>query len=201
MAKRSFNRLDIDPGQAGWDATVNTDFERLEDLIESYPFPIYEVDKAGSLPTASDNDRAIAFHQESDDSWGLYFSDGATWQRFTFADDSVPVLADITKSAESADNIDFTIQVNNPRGEAIARKMVLDVWIGTADFGAPAGTQTVSVTTGVQLDAPLANQRLKVLTDATGKAVVRVNVTGAGTRYVMASIAASTKSLAGTWAA
>ena len=79
--------------------------------------------------------------------------------------------------------------------------MLVDVWIGTGSFGAPAGTQTVTVTTGVQIDAPLVNQRLKVLTDATGKAVVRVNVTGAGTRWVMAAIAASSKSLDGTWAA
>lgn len=201
MSKRGFNRLDVDSGQAAWEATVNTDFELLEDLIETYPWPVFEVDKAGSLPAANLNDRAIAFHQESDDSWGIYFSDGSTWQRLTFADDSIPVLADITKGAESSNNIYFTIQVQNPRAENIARKMLVDVWIGTSDFGVPAGAQTTSVTTGLQIDNPIANQRLKVLTDATGKAVVRVNVVGAGTRYVMATIGASSKSLDGTWAA
>ena len=101
MAKRSFNRLVVDPGQAGWDATVNTDFERLEDLIETYPFPVFET--TGALPAAGDNDRSIAFKDEGSGNWSLYISTGAAWVRIaTGADTFIPALADITKGGRAS---------------------------------------------------------------------------------------------------
>lgn len=199
MAKRQFNRLDVTPQQAGWDATVNTNFERVEELIEDYPWPVYET--TGALPAAGSNDRALAFKDEGSGDWSLYYSDGTTWQLVTRgADTYAPKLA-LSKSAESADNIDFTIQVTTPRDVNFAKRVLLDVWIGTAQWGAPAGTQTVTVQTGTLIQTVAANQHIRVQTDATGKAVIRVNVAGAATRWLMAAIAGDEASLDGTWAA
>ncbi len=60
--------------------------------------------------------------------------------------------------------------------------------VGTAEWGAPAGTQTLAVATGTLIKAHTADQLLLVETDANGVAAVDVTVSGAGTRYVTATI-------------
>ena len=81
MSKRQFNPTAIDPSMANWDAAITGNFSQIEQLIEAYPFPVFEVDNAGSLPTASDNDRSIAFYETTAGVWELYVSDGSSWKR------------------------------------------------------------------------------------------------------------------------
>lgn len=114
----------------------------------------------------------------------------------------------VTKDAEGtagADLITFTCQVTDVRASAaalpVAGRKVLRVRIATSSFGAPGGTQTVTVTTGVLLKAHTTDQYFDLETDADGTAAFTVSVTGAGTRHVRASVGDSDATeLSGTWA-
>lgn len=116
--------------------------------------------------------------------------------------DAIERLAAITVGAEgvpAADDIRFTIQANDIQGNALATRCVLDLWVGTASFGAPAGVQTFALSTGTILATLIAAQFIRVMTDATGKAVLDVNVVGAGTRHVMAGFPSVVVAASGTW--
>lgn len=118
----------------------------------------------------------------------------------------IPGLDAITKEGEGtpgADDIRFTIQAIDHNNTALTARASIDVWVSNAgNFGAPAGTHTITISTGT-LIAPAAignTEAFRVLSDATGKVVVVVNVTGAGSRSVMASINGSqVQATAGTW--
>lgn len=69
-----------------------------------------------------------------------------------------------------------------------SNRFMLTVRIGTAEWGAPAGTQVVTVTTGTAIKVLTTDQLLWIETDATGKAAIDIEVTGAGTRYVTATV-------------
>lgn len=68
-----------------------------------------------------------------------------------------------------------------------SNRFIVWMWVGTADFGAPAGTQVLTVITGKALDVLASDTFLMLLTDENGIAAVDIEVTGAGTRYVMAA--------------
>lgn len=110
-----------------------------------------------------------------------------------------------TEGTVGANKIAFTLQVKDPRATLSAasitgRRRVLVV-VATSTFGAPGGTQTLAVTTGVLLKAHTADQLLEIETDVSGTAVVTVEVTGAGDRYVRASVGdGEATELQGTWA-
>lgn len=185
MSKRSFNRLTISPGLAGWDAAVDGNFANLENLIETYPWPIYEV--TGALPAANVNDRALAFKKETSNQWTLYYSDGTSWHPVTFQ-------PTIQAAAESADKIDFTFDMPNGGVRAL-----IDVWVSTSQYGAPGGAQAVAVTGGTIIETVAANQHYRILTDGSGQIVVGVTIAGAATRWVHASVAGTARALQGTW--
>jgi hypothetical protein len=115
-----------------------------------------------------------------------------------------PKLAAITVEAEGtpgANDRRFTIQVQDANGNSLAQVCMLDVWIGTADLGAPVATTSLTISTGTIIQTVLANGHFRILTDANGTAKVVANP-GAGvfTKYLMAVLAGSTKSLVTTWA-
>lgn len=94
----------------------------------------------------------------------------------------------------------FTVQVVDRLTNPVRDRFPVRFTVGTADTGAPAGTQTVSVVTGATVQTVAANQCIDLMTDAAGLAEVDVTVTGAGTRYVRATIGAeSTSSGAVAW--
>lgn len=92
------------------------------------------------------------------------------------------------EGAVGADTRRFTLQVTNRKGRSCLGLFALLVVIGTSATGGPAGTQTVTVSTGATVQTIAANQAIILFTDAAGKAVVDVQVTGAGSRYVRAGV-------------
>lgn len=64
------------------------------------------------------------------------------------------------------------------------------VWvrIGTAEWGPAAGTQAVTLVTGTIVVALVVDQLYLIETNASGVAAIDIAVTGAGTRYVTATI-------------
>lgn len=89
MSQPTMTVLTINPQQAAWDATVNTQFQTLREWLEDNPLPIK--DEAGSLPTASSWDQSLIFH-ESSGTWFLKYSDGAAWQTVAISGDFVATL-------------------------------------------------------------------------------------------------------------
>lgn len=96
--------------------------------------------------------------------------------------------ASIVQTGAAGDVITVRIQIKNRRKYDIAGVHSVLLWIGTASGGAPAGTQTVAFTSGTVLSSLTANRAWEMLTDSTGKIVLEITVTGAGTRYVNAQV-------------
>lgn len=119
--------------------------------------------------------------------------------------DLIPQIATITKEAEgtpSADDIRFTIQLQDAQGNNLAVRAIVDIWISTVDFGSPAAIATFAEVTGTIIKSETANAFLRVLSQSDGKITVIANPgSGVFTRFVMASIGPSTKSLQGDWVA
>lgn len=143
---------------------------------------------------------------DSDDGWLVV----GTWP----GSDAVPHLGVlgvyITKDTEgttASDTIRFSLQVADARGSASAvavtgRRRVI-VAIATSTHGAPGGTQTVTVSTGVEVAdiGGSADQVLVCETDANGLLEIDVAVTGAGDRFVRACVGdGALAELQGTWA-
>lgn len=61
----------------GWDAEL----EDWRIILSNGPLPIFEVAAFGSLPTASNNDRSIAFFNDGVAGWIMAYSDGIAWQK------------------------------------------------------------------------------------------------------------------------
>lgn len=102
--------------------------------------------------------------------------------------DLLPAL-NLTVGAENnpgADDRQVTVQIQDAGGNNLAIAGLLRLWVSTADKGAPGGGQTLAVATGTAIQTVLAHQDLWIATDATGKAVVTLNIAGAATLYCMA---------------
>lgn len=92
-----------------------------------------------------------------------------------------------TEGVPGADDRVATFTVVNLAGEPCRGLFLLDVIVGTAADGGPAGTQTVAWTTGTARTV-VANQQFEVVTSADGIAVATVNVSGAGGRHIRALV-------------
>jgi hypothetical protein len=68
-------------GIEGWDGEL----ESWRVILQTGPLPIFEASSGlfANLPTASSNDRSIAFFNESTNSvgWMMAYSDGAAWKK------------------------------------------------------------------------------------------------------------------------
>ena len=101
---------------------------------------------------------------------------------------AVPNL-DITAGAEAADTRTVTVQARDAVNDNLAGRFLVRVWIATAEYGAPsAAGNTVSVTAGAEIESKTANADYHLISDAAGKVVLDVQVSGAATRYVLAEI-------------
>lgn len=81
-----------------------------------------------------------------------------------------------------------TLQVTNRRGSACRGCFALRIIVGTSASGGPGGAQTLTIVTGAMIASVAADQVIDVLTDADGRAVVDVEVAGAGVRFVRAAL-------------
>ena len=117
--------------------------------------------------------------------------------------DIIPTIADITKDSEgdTAPNvIRFTIQIQDAQGNNVSGRRIVFVWVATADFNEPEGTQIVAVNKGIRIAPFATNQSFRLLTETDGEIFFDVEVTGAGTRFIHAAMMNSpAKSLSGTW--
>jgi hypothetical protein len=93
-----------------------------------------------------------------------------------------------TAAAEAANVRAVTLQVVDLKREPVKAVVPVIVWLSTTDGGPPSGAQTVAVATGTTLATYLANQCYLIMSDASGKIVLNVTVTGSATRYVMAAV-------------
>lgn len=90
----------------------------------------------------------------------------------------------ISASAESANVVTLTMQVRDRLNrEPIAGRWLLMLWISATATGAPAGTQTVAVSTGTLIQNS-GDQIVTLATDSTGTAVVTITIAGDATRHV-----------------
>jgi len=106
----------------------------------------------------------------------------------TAAQDLLPNLT-ITAGAEAADVRTITVQARDFSNNNLAERLLVRVWIGTADYGAPsAAGNTVAVSTGTTYETETANAAYKVISDANGTVAIDVTISGAASRYVMAEI-------------
>ena len=112
MAQPNMTVLVVTPGQAAWDATVNTNFQTLRAWLEDGPLPIRDVT---SLPTASSWNQSIIFH-DTGGTWFLKYSNGSAWITVAWEGTFVGIMA-LTASSpptqaevqEIADKVDEMI--------------------------------------------------------------------------------------------
>lgn len=96
----------------------------------------------------------------------------------------------ISVGAEAADNVDCTIQIKNTNDANVAALHLVTWWLADSATGGISSTTPtdVSVTTGTAIDAVGAVKSGRVMTNASGTAVIRVNYTGANTWYLLTAV-------------
>ena len=97
----------------------------------------------------------------------------------------------------------FTIQVQDSEGNNVAQRVVIGVWLSTADFGAPSGSiDSTNITSGsgfiVDDGVPTARM-IHIMTSTSGRARPYFVKTGSGTLYLMCAVGPTVKSLVTTW--
>lgn len=100
--------------------------------------------------------------------------------------DRSPAEVTVTATAEAADVRRFTVQVADRRLRPVAGRWNVHLWLTDDASGLPGGTQTVTFVTGDVQDTYIPQVRWTVRTDDYGKIVMDVEVTGAGSRRVVA---------------
>lgn len=104
------------------------------------------------------------------------------------AADTLPMLAVVTGEFVGVAERNFTIRVCGRDKRNAAGQWLVRVWISTTRFGAPSGTQDVTVTTGTLYAEHTADQDIEVLTTDAALAVVNVQTSEGETRYVHAAV-------------
>lgn len=113
--------------------------------------------------------------------------------------DRSPLEAAISISAETADVITFTVQVQDRRARTAIGPFVVDLWVSNAADGTPGGTQTVTVNQGVVMDTIAADEQFVVLTTPAGLIEIDVEVSGSGSRTVYAGVRPALQSKGAVW--
>lgn len=91
MAQPIMTVLVVTPGQASWDATVNTNFQTLQAWLEDGPLPLWN--NSGGSPTAADWAQSIFFQFVGAESlWILKFSDGTELKTVAWAETFVSTV-------------------------------------------------------------------------------------------------------------
>lgn len=114
--------------------------------------------------------------------------DSAEFQRLVQQSFDEPTgVVTVEAAAEAANVRRITLQVRDRIGAPWPGRWLVTFFLSATQDGDPDATgNTVGVATGTIISAIIADAMYQVLTDATGKAEVDVEVTGAGTRWVHA---------------
>lgn len=98
-----------------------------------------------------------------------------------------------TIAAEVANARDITIQVKDIQGNNLAEVRALEIWLADATNGWETGTAPsggITVQTGVAMNVPTTNKRLRVMTNSSGVAVIRITESGTRTWYMACKVGA-----------
>lgn len=114
--------------------------------------------------------------------------------------DRSPLEANITFGAEAANIRRVTVRAVDRLNRAVIRPCVVHVWLSDNVNGTPGGTQVVTFVAGTVLHTYTPNVRWEVLSDSTGLIQFDVEVTGAGSRGVYATVMPAPQSATGSWA-
>ncbi len=109
MTKLQYPR--IVSGINGWDA----EFDDVIDILEGEPIPLVEYTSVGALPTASLNDRSIAFADTDGGGggpWFLHYSDGSSWHLIARGDGAAQI--DVADAGDGTPTVDTMINVTAP---------------------------------------------------------------------------------------
>jgi hypothetical protein len=100
-----------------------------------------------------------------------------------------PLEVRVSVGAEASNVRRATFQVINRDGAECSGLYVLEVWVSSTATGAPAGSQTITLVTGAQLQEITANMAYRYITGAAGSVVLDIDAgAGAQSRYIRASI-------------
>jgi hypothetical protein len=107
---------------------------------------------------------------------------------FALADNGRTIHVEATSVDNTDGSATVTCQVVDPSGANRAGRALLRTWISDTDFGAPSAVTDLTVSTGTEIATHAADADVDVLTDATGEAVLDVDLSASGTRYLMVSL-------------
>lgn len=95
---------------------------------------------------------------------------------------------EISAAAEAANAREVTVQLRDRSGAPVVGRWPVLIWITGTKDGPPdaTGIAAILLVTGYELQAGASDEWFAVLTDETGKAVVRYTIAGSATRYVYA---------------
>ncbi len=101
--------------------------------------------------------------------------------------DLIPTIT-ITSVDEEDGTATVTIQVKDAAGNNLAERFLVRTWLGGAEYGAPMAQTDFSVDIGTEIREIYATADYEVMSDATGRVVMRVEANPDGTYYVMAEV-------------
>lgn len=100
-----------------------------------------------------------------------------------------PLEVRVSVAAEAANVRRATFQVINRDGAECTGLYVIEVWVSSAATGAPAGSQTITLATGSQLQEITANKAYRYITAAAGNVAIDIDAgAGAQSRYIRAVV-------------
>lgn len=95
----------------------------------------------------------------------------------------------VSIGTEAANVRRATFQVVNRDGAECSGLYVLEVWVSSTATGAPAGSQTITLVTGAQLQEIAANKAYRYITGSSGSVVIDIDAgAGAQSRYIRAAV-------------
>lgn len=125
----------------------------------------------------------VTFIQSDDNMISKRPQDSMTLEVF----DSCKPDVNISAADELGNAIAVTIQLKDSTGSNMAAKRLLEVWLSDTAEGVDCTTAPdggITLISGTLMQAVVANKRLRVLTDATGKVVLSLSESSYGTFYV-----------------
>lgn len=116
MSQPAMTMLVVTPGQAAWDATVNTNYQTIRAWLEDGPLPLWN--NTGGAPNAADWDQSIFFQFVGAETlWILQYSDGTVLKTVSWAETFVSTLGQVISNPPTqaevqslSDKVDELIQ-------------------------------------------------------------------------------------------
>jgi hypothetical protein len=102
--------------------------------------------------------------------------------------DTPIALPSVSAAEEKTDARTITLQVVDRLRKPWKGLWLVELYLATTATGEPGGTQTVAFSTGNVTETIRPNQHWRVQTDTLGRIVFDVTITGAASRFVIATV-------------